>query len=101
MRNYDMCRRPFLMKHAASTRPSRFRRNLALAKHLWSGQIYREQQHALRLLSENYGVSVAAGDLQLLESRWYITHTGLIRLAQRRHCSGITVNLITKFCDSM
>ena len=89
------------MKHAFGRKRSGFRRNLALAKRLWSGQIYREQQRALRSLSENYGLSVAAGDLQLLESRWYVTHTGLIRLAQRRGCSGISVNLMTEFCDSV
>jgi hypothetical protein len=89
------------MKHAFGRKRSGFRRNLALAKRLWSGQIYMEQQRALRSLSENYGLSVAAGDLQLLESRWYVTHTGLIRLAQRRGCSGISVNLMTEFCDSL
>jgi hypothetical protein len=89
------------MKHVFGRKRSGFRRNLALAKRLWSGQIYREQQRALRSLSENYGLSVAAGDLQLLESRWYVTHTGLIRLAQRRGCSGISVNLMTEFCDSV
>jgi hypothetical protein len=89
------------MKHAFGRKRRGFRRNLALAKRLWSGQIYRDQQRALRSLSENYGLSVAAGDLQLLESRWYVTHTGLIRLAQRRGCSGISVNLMTEFCDSL
>ena len=77
----------------------RYRHNLALAKRLWSGQINREQQHSLKSLSENYGLSVAAGDLQLLENHWYVTHSGLIRLAQRRGCSGIAVNLMTEFCD--
>jgi hypothetical protein len=78
-----------------------FKHNLTLAKSLWPDQIYREQQHALRSLSENYGLSVAAGDLQLLENRWYVTHTGLIRLARRRGCSGISVNLMREFCDSL
>jgi hypothetical protein len=83
------------------TRQIAFKRNLTLARRLWCGQIHREQQRALKSLCENYGLSVAAGDLQLLESRWYITHTGLIRLAQRRGCSGISVNLMTEFCDSV
>jgi len=76
-----------------------YRRNLALAKRLWSGQISREQQLSLRSLSENYGFSVAAGDLLLLENRWYVSHTGLIRLAQRRGCSGIVVSPMSEFCD--
>jgi hypothetical protein len=76
-----------------------YRRNLALAKRLWFGQINRQQQPSLRSLSHDYGLSVAAGDLQLLENRWYVTHTGLIRLAQRRGCSGITVGLVPEFCE--
>jgi hypothetical protein len=78
---------------------SRYRHNLALAEHLWSGQINRERQHLLKSLSENYGLSVAAGDLQLLENRWYVTHSGLIRLAQRRRCSGIRTALQKELTD--
>jgi len=76
-----------------------YRRNLTLAKRLWFGQINREQQVSLKSLSANFGLSIAAGDLQLLENRWYVTHSGLIRLAQRRGCSGIAVSLMTEFCD--
>jgi hypothetical protein len=77
----------------------RYRHNLTLAKRLWIGQINREQQLSLKSLSDNYGLSVAAGDLKLLESRWYITHSGLIRLAQRRGCSGIAATPVTEFCE--
>jgi hypothetical protein len=66
-----------------------YKHNLALAKRLWSGRINREHQDSLKSLSENYGLSVAAGDLQLLENRWYVTHSGLLRIAQRRKCHGI------------
>jgi hypothetical protein len=83
-----------------SGKRSGYRHNLALAKRLWSGRINRERQHALKSLSDEYGLSVAAGDLQLLDSHWYVTHTGLIRLAQRKGCSGITVNLMTNYCES-
>jgi hypothetical protein len=74
-------------------------RNLSLAKQLWFGQINREQKYALKFLTESYGLSIAAGDVRLLENRWYVTHSGLIRLAQRRGCSGITVNLIKEMSD--
>jgi hypothetical protein len=43
----------------------------------------------LKQLTNNLAVSVAAGDLQLLENRWYVTHSGLLRIAQRRKCCGI------------
>src|ERR1700693_6037682 len=87
------------MNRASEKRRTVYTRNLALAKHIWSGQICRQQQQALKVLSDQYGLSVAAGDLQLLESCWYVTHAGLIRLAQRRGCSGISVNLMTQVCD--
>jgi hypothetical protein len=85
----------------SGTKRGTFKRNLKLARRLWSGQIYQEQQLALKSLCDNYGLSVAAGDLQLLDSHWYVTHTGLIRLAKRRGCSGINVNLMTEHCDSI
>src|SRR5437588_877209 len=31
--------------------------------------------------------------------RWYVTHAGLLRLAQRRHCAGIKVQQVREFCD--
>ena len=76
-----------------------YRHNLTLAKRLWLGRINREQQLSLKSLSDDYGLSIAAGDLQLLDNRWYVTHSGLIRLAQRRGCSGINVRLMTEFCE--
>ena len=36
-----------------------------------------------------YGFSVAAGDLQFLDGRWYVTHAGLLRVSECRRCSGI------------
>jgi len=55
----------------------------------------------LRALTQNYQFSVAAGDLTLLDSGWYVTHTGLIRLASRRRCTGIEVQPITEFSDAL
>ena len=57
-------------------------------------------QH-LRALTENYQFSLAAGDLTLLDSGWYVTHTGPIRLANRRRCTGIEVQPIPEFSDAM
>ncbi len=36
-----------------------------------------------------HALSVAAGDLQFLDGRWYVTHAGLLRISQRNRCSGI------------
>src|ERR1700688_4522332 len=78
---------------------SGYRRNLAMARRLWGDRISSGQQRALRSLSENYGLSVAAGDLQLLENRWYVTHSGLLRLATRRRCDGIRTTLQQRVSD--
>jgi hypothetical protein len=45
--------------------------------------------NGLRQLTKDWAVSVAGGDLQLLGNRWFITHSGLMRIAQRRRCLGI------------
>jgi hypothetical protein len=44
----------------------------------------------LKMLSYGYGLSVAAGDLQLLDGKWYVTHAGLLAIANRFGCSAIT-----------
>ena len=36
----------------------------------------------------------------LLENRWYVTHTGLVRLARRKRCRGIHVEAVDSLCDS-
>jgi hypothetical protein len=46
------------------------------------------------------GLSVTLGDLQYLDSGWYVTHTGLLHLAGRRRCAGIQVSAIREFCNS-
>jgi hypothetical protein len=43
---------------------------------------------------------VKDGDLQVINGRWYVTHTGLLRLARRRRCSGIHVEAVDSLCDS-
>jgi len=76
-----------------------FRASLALAKRLWSGQIRGQQKRALDALFREFRMSVAAGDLQLLDGRWYVTHAGLLRLACRRKCLGIKTTLQKALSD--
>ncbi len=74
-------------------------RNLATAERLWAGRLGALHQEQLEVLSEKYAFSVAAGDLLLVDNRWYVTHTGLLRLASRKRCSGIHVRAVPEFCD--
>jgi hypothetical protein len=50
-------------------------------------------------LAKRYRFSVEAGDLLWLDSHWYVTHSGLIRLARRSHCAGIHVEPVAQFSD--
>jgi hypothetical protein len=50
-------------------------------------------------LSRENRLSVALGDLLYLDERWYVSHAGLLRIAQRRRCSGIRVEYVGEFSD--
>jgi hypothetical protein len=65
-----------------------WRVNARCARSIW-GRLPSTTFDALRQLTNRLGLSVAAGDLQLLENRWYVTHSGLLHIAQRRRCFGI------------
>ena len=75
------------------------RENLVLARRLWPGQVAKVQSGQLRALVERHLLSVITGDVQLLDGRWYVTHSGLLRLADRRHCAGIRVHPVREFCN--
>jgi hypothetical protein len=77
---------------------ARFRSNARLARQLW-GEPSRTALRGLRELTARYSLSVAAGDLQLLEGRWYVTHSGLLQLASRRGCRGIKTIVQDQFSD--
>ena len=65
-----------------------FRSNAKLAKATWGG-LSKSELRSLKSLTEKYDLSVAAGDLQFLECRWYVTHAGLLGIAHRNRCSGM------------
>jgi hypothetical protein len=43
---------------------------------------------------------IGSGDLVLLNNHWYVTHTGLLRMAKRKRCSGMEVEAVVNLCDS-
>jgi len=75
------------------------RRNIRLAKRSKAQQLGTPAVDQLRQLTISFGLSLALGDLQYLDSGWYVTHAGLLRLAQRRRCAGIRVQQVGEFCD--
>ena len=77
-----------------------FRQNVRLARGLNWGQSGPVAIHRLRELTMKFGLSLALGDFQYLSGGWYVTHAGLLRLAERSSCSGIRVIPVREFCDS-
>jgi hypothetical protein len=54
----------------------------------------------LKTLTRDFGFSIQAGEMQIINANWYVTHTGLLRLARRKRCRGIHVEAIDSLCDS-
>ena len=75
-----------------------FQINKRLAEHSW-GRLSSRLVTSLRSLTSDYSLSVGRGDIICLDGRWYITHSGLLRLASRRRCIGIQVEVVRDFCD--
>ena len=83
--------------------PSRRRRaRLArsLASAIWGKEISPRQLVAIRNLVEKFGFSLVSGEIQLLNGNWYVTHAGLLSLAQRRRCEGIQTAVLRQLSDS-
>jgi len=54
----------------------------------------------LASLTKDFQFSFKAGELQIINGNCYVTHTGLLRLARRKRCSGIHVEAVNSMCDS-
>ena len=78
---------------------SLIRENVTFAKNRWPGRMSRSLIKGLRLLTDCYLFSITMGELMLLDSNWYVTHTGLLRLARRRRCAGIHVEAVREFSE--
>ncbi len=74
--------------------------NINNADRLSNSSLSPLQLEQLRVLSERYEFSIANGDLLMVDGRWYVTHTALLRLATRKRCAGIHVRPVMEFCDS-
>jgi len=74
-------------------------RNMLLARKRWSRQLDKANRRLLKTITEQYSFSIAEGDLIWLSRGWYVTHSGLIRLARRSRCAGIHTKIVDSFCD--
>jgi hypothetical protein len=76
------------------------RTEISLARRRWFG-ISAERLAELGKLVRRYRLSVSLGDLLFLESGWYITHAGLLRLAHRNNCLGIKTIVQKQYTDPL
>ena len=76
------------------------RENLRFAHRLIAGTLPIRLAESLKTLSRDFDFSLRRGELQLLSNSWYVTHTGLLRLARRKRCRGIHVEAVDSLCDS-
>ena len=75
------------------------RKNIRLARSLWREQLSPFGLPELKKLSRRLGLSIASGELLLLNGKWYVTHAGLLRIALQRRCLGIRPVLQERLCD--
>jgi hypothetical protein len=90
----DVVKEKNKMKKASGAWPANARR----ARSIW-GNLPATAIDGLKQLTHKLGLSVAAGDLQFLDGRWYVTHSALLRIAERRRCSGIKTAIQNRLSD--
>src|SRR5947208_15712236 len=73
--------------------------NLKCARLKWGSELSPVALQALRTYTNEFQFSIAEGDLLLLDRGWYVTHTGLIRLARRNRCGGIDICPSVEFSE--
>ncbi len=76
------------------------RENLRIARQLLGETLSTRVVKSLKTLSKEFKFSLSNGELQFIDSCWYVTHTGLLRLARRKKCRGIHVEAVDSLCDS-
>src|SRR5271157_6429250 len=75
------------------------RLNASRVKKLYPN-ISRALIQTLKEMTKQFSFSLSTGDVILLDNGWFVTHTGLIRLARRKRCRGIHVEAVDSLCDS-
>ena len=72
------------------------RANRRLARHIW-GNLPHVAFESLKELTATFAIQISAGDLIWLQGKWYVTHSGLLHIAHRKHCSAIQVQPVWEF----
>jgi hypothetical protein len=81
-----------------STPKKTLQQELAQAEKVW-GPLSDLAIASFTSLVSAHRLSVLSGHLLYLNNHWYVTHTGLLSLANRRRCAGIRVWPVRAFCN--
>jgi hypothetical protein len=76
------------------------RENTRLAKFLWSGELDPSSLAALKELTRESGLALAAREIIWLKGGWYVTSGGLLRVAKENRCHGIHAHAISNLSDA-
>ena len=68
------------------------RQNLCYARKLYS-DLPKQQILVLRDLTATLHLSIFRSELLYFGGKWYVTHSGLLRIAHRRRCAGIDTTI--------
>ena len=80
-----------MSKHSTGDRKL-LRQNLYNAKRLYA-DLPRQQLSVLRDLTATLHLSIIKSELLYLGGKWYVSHSGLLRIAHRRRCAGIDTTI--------
>jgi len=86
-------------RSASSPTKKLLRENFRAAKRALGHSIPPRLQTSLRVNAQQFGFSLERGELQILNGSCYVTHTGLLRLARRKKCCGMQVEMVDAFCE--
>jgi hypothetical protein len=75
-----------------------FARETRFAKSLY-GDLPKSVLRVLRELIQRHQTLVTNGDIKYLDGGWYVTHSGLLRLAEQRRCVGIHCRPVLESSD--
>jgi hypothetical protein len=80
------------MTHNSDRDRRLMRQNLRDAKRQYS-DLPKQQFSVLRDLTATLHLSIFRGELLYFSGKWYVSHSGLLRIAHRRRCAGIDTEI--------
>jgi hypothetical protein len=87
------------MATTAASKQVLIKTNISYARRYWAGECSKANLAFLKELTTRFSLSTRLGEVRPLDGTWYITHAGLLRIAERRRCYGIHVQMVVPLSD--